>query len=160
MNPNAAPGRNPWPIAIILFFAVFIAGVIAFTLWSTRQSMDLVRHDYYDEEITFQKQLDRLNRTQSMAAPVTISYDLKQAAIIIRFPVAPAGHVPAGSIQLYRPSDAQLDQSIRLAADVTGVQRLDARALRPGLWKVRVQWTANGQEYFSNQSVIIGAHAS
>jgi hypothetical protein len=40
-----------------------------------------------------------------------------------------------------------------LTAD--GTQRLDAKRLRDGLWKVRVKWNANGQDYFLDQPVIV-----
>ena len=160
MNIPTTASRNPWPIAIVSFFIVFITVVVAFILWSTRQRMDLVRADYYDEEIKFQEQLDRLNRTKPINAQVVIGYDSMQDVITINLPAATAKHDPSGSIQLYRPSDAHLDHRIRLAADANGAQRIDARKLRPGLWKVRVQWVVDGQEYFFDQPVIVGSHPS
>ena len=45
---------------------------------------------------------------------------------------------------------------MQLAVNAEGAQRLDAKSLRPGLWKVRVQWTAAGQDYFFDEAVVIG----
>ena len=42
-----------------------------------------------------------------------------------------------------------------LALNAEGMQRLDAKDLRDGLWKVRVKWTVQGQEYFLDQPVIV-----
>ena len=52
----------------------------------------------------------------------------------------------AGSIELYRPSAAGMDRAVRLEPDANGVQRLDAAGLAPGLWQVRVSWTAEKRE--------------
>ncbi len=124
------------------------------------QHMDLVRGDYYSEEIKFQEQLDRLNRTHPISAQVAIRYDSVQDAITLRLPAASAKLDLSGSIHLYRPSDARLDHRVPLTADAHGSQQLDARKLRPGLWKVRVRWTVESREYFFDQAVVVGAHRS
>jgi nitrogen fixation protein FixH len=146
---------NPWPIAIIAYFILFIGGVITFSIYAARQRVDLVRPDYYIEEIQFQQQLDRLNRTQPISAQVTIAYNPGQQSITVALPAAHTHHPTSGRIHLYRPSDAHLDQDLELAVNPEGVQHLDARKLQPGLWKVRVQWTVDGHEYFFAQSVVI-----
>lgn len=155
MNPPFST-RNPWPIAIVAYFAVFITGIVVFVAFAARNKLDLVRPDYYAEEIQFQRQLDRLNRTQSLARQVTIAYDAAQQTVAIALPPAHAGQPTSGRIHFYRPSDASLDRDVQLAVNEQGVQLVDARKLRPGLWKVRVQWTTSGQEYFFDQSVVVG----
>ena len=72
MNPSTPPapaGRNPWPIAIVSYFIIFIAFIAWFITFAMRQKMDLVRDDYYDQEIRFQQQIDRVQRTQSISTP-------------------------------------------------------------------------------------------
>ena len=36
---------------------------------------------------------------------------------------------------------------------------LDTKPLRPGLWKVRVQWTVGGEDYYLDQIVVIAPHS-
>lgn len=155
MNPPFST-RNPWPIAIVAYFALVITGIVVYIAFAARNQLDLVRPDYYAEEIQFQRQLDRLNRTQSLVRPGTIVYDAAQQSVAIALPPAHAGQPTSGRILFYRPSDASLDRDIQLAVNDQGVQRVDARKLRSGLWKVRVQWTTSGQEYFFDQSVVVG----
>src|SRR2546423_4406429 len=50
---------------------------------------------------------------------------------------------------------AELEWPIDIAIAAEGVQHVDAKKLQAGLWKVHVQWTVNGQEYFFAQSVVI-----
>jgi len=39
--------------------------------------------------------------------------------------------------------------------NAAGIQRLDAKELRDGLWKVRVNWNVGGKDYFVDQPVIV-----
>lgn len=151
---------NPWPFAIIAYFAVFIAGIVGFVIFATRQKMDLVRADYYDEEIRFQEQIDRANRTKSLNAPIAIRYDASRSTLFLSLPTTPAQRVTKGRVQLYRPSDARLDLATQLTLGDDGVQQLDAKKLKPGLWKVRVLWELDGQEYFFDKSIVIPPHPS
>ena len=60
-----------------------------------------------------------------------------------------------GSVVFYRPSDAKLDRVLKLSVNTTGEQTVDATALRAGLWKIRVQWTINGEEFYYEQRITI-----
>jgi len=153
---SPATKRNPWPYAIIAYFIVFASAIAAWITFAVRQNMDLVRKDYYEEEIRYQQQIDRQNRTQAIRSEVNVSYDGTQQAITLTLPSTHARQQASGTIQLYRPSDASLDRTVQLVVNAEGTQRLDAKALRPGLWKVRIQWTTAGQDYSFDQSVVIG----
>lgn len=151
---------NPWPVAIIAFFAIFITCVVVFIIFAARQRMDLVRPDYYEDEMRFQSQLDRLNRTLTVNAGVKVAFDARQQLITIELPREQAGAQPSGRIQFYRPSNASLDRNVPLAVNGDGVQRVDAKILPAGLWKVRVQWMVNGEDYFVDRVIVVERHNS
>jgi nitrogen fixation protein FixH len=148
-------GRNPWPIGIISFFVVFIAFIAWFITFATRQKMDLVRDDYYDQEIRFQQQIDRVQRTQAVSTQVAITSDAVGDFITIGLPKELSLSKVSGTVLLYRPSDASLDQQCALQLGSDGFQRVDARALPRGLWKVRVQWTLDGKDYFYDKNIVL-----
>ncbi len=157
MNTPATPkpnSRNPWPIAIVAYFVLFISFIIGYIIWSTGQRQDLVRSDYYEQEIKFQQRLDSMNRTQPLRAQVAVTFDPATRAVRIALPVE-NGKPSIGEIDLYRPSDSRLDKKFQLALDAQGIQHLDAAKLRPGRWKVRVQWTVDGRDYFFDQALVI-----
>ena len=58
-------------------------------------------------------------------------------------------------MHLYRPSDAKLDRNLTLQPNHDGAQTIDGRALRPGLWKVRLEWKSGGETFCFDQSVLI-----
>jgi nitrogen fixation protein FixH len=153
---TAKPIRSLWPCAIAGYFAVAIIGIAIFMTWAVRQNMDLVRPDYYEHEILFQKQIDAVNRTHSFAGELTIAYDFDKRSLHVRVPAAHLGKQFNGQAHLYRPSDARLDQRIDLKPGRDGTQAINAAHLAPGLWKVRLDWTANGESFVFEQPVIIG----
>lgn len=148
------PQRNLWPFGIVTAFALFITGTVVLIVISASSTTDLVAADYYEQEIRYQGQLDRLNRAQNLPAKATAAYDASRHAITIALPREHAG--ANGDVHLYRPSTAGLDQRVALQLDANGLQTLNAAQLRPGLWKVKVQWTAAGQDYAIEETVIVG----
>ncbi len=146
--------RNPWPIAITGFFVVAILFIVTFIAFAMRQREDLVSADYYEREVRYQSRLDSMNRSQALAAQTVVTFEPAQQVIVITLPPAQTQGA-TGNIHLYRPSDARLDRNVPLALDAAGIQRLDAKDLRDGLWKVRLKWNVGGKEYFVDQPVIV-----
>jgi len=146
--------RNLWPASIVGFFVIAIIFLATFVAWAVRQREDLVSADYYEREVRYQQQLDSMNRSQAIAAQVVVTFNPAQQAIILTLPRDQRSGA-TGSVHLYRPSDARLDREVPLAVDANGIQRVNAKTLEGGLWKVRVKWNSNGQEYFLDQPVIV-----
>jgi len=153
MSAPAKP-RNLWPASIVGFFVVAIIFLVTFVAWAMRQREDLVSADYYEREVGYQQQIDSLNRSQTLAAQVVVTFDPAQPAIVITLP-SDKRKGATGKVHLYRPSDARLDREVTLALDAHGLQKVDTKDLEGGLWKVRVKWSAGGQEYFLDQPVIV-----
>jgi hypothetical protein len=49
---------------------------------------------------------------------------------------------------------------VEIALDPGGTQRISTAELRPGLWKVRVQWKVGGNEFYLDRSIVIPAAVS
>ena len=153
---KARPKASLWPRALAIYFTVFISFLIVFITWAVRQNMDLVQEDYYNQEMLFQKRLDTMNRTRAFARETAIQTDAASQAIMIQLPADHVRQGVTGEIHLYRPSDAMLDRKLKLRPDHAGTQRVDTTGLQPGLWKVRVQWGANGEEFYLDRSIVLG----
>lgn len=148
---------NPWPYAIAAWFALAITAITAFIVFVQRHPEELVRSDYYEQEIRFQRDIDSRNRATRHPATIELAQNTAGGEIVVTLPVEHLRQSPAGLIRLYRPSDSAQDREVRLATGPDGVQRLDVRTLPSGLWKVRVQWTVDGVEYVADRPVVIGA---
>ena len=151
--------RNPWPIGLILFFIVFTGYIVCFVIFACRQNMDLVRADYYDQEIRFQQQIDRVRRSAPVLADAGIVYERAGDLVTVSLPNVKQNEI-SGTVSFYRPSDASLDSDVKLALDAAGRQNVSVASLRGGLWKVRVQWKTAGREYFFEKPIVIKRTAS
>lgn len=147
--------RSLWPCAIGGYFACAITGIVIFVTWAISQNMDLVRSDYYEHEILFQRHIDAVNRTRPLGEQVAIGFDSNTRVIRTRIPVTHVTRQLSGQVHLYRPSDAKLDQHLELKPSTAGDQSIDTARLAPGLWKVRVEWTANTEAYVFERSLVI-----
>jgi nitrogen fixation protein FixH len=147
--------RSLWPYAIIAAFVIFISGTIGLIVLACAHRTELVSADYYEQEIKFQNRLDQMRRTAELSVPGAVAYDIGKQRIRICLPAGQSREAVSGRIQLYRPSAAGLDRQVALTPDREGVQMVEAKDLRPGLWKVRVSWTVGDSDYFIDQKIII-----
>ena len=154
-NDFMKPRRNFWPYGIIATFGIFILGIVTLVVIACTHKADLITPNYYEEEIKFQGRLDQLNRTALLSDQVNVAYDAAKQSIQISLPTGQVSPATAGRIQLYRPSATGLDRELKLQLDVNASQTVDAAALSPGLWKVRVHWTVANQDFFADKNIII-----
>ncbi len=153
---NAGRRWDPWPVGLVVFFAVFISCVAAFITFAVSQQMDLVRPDYYEEEIRYQVQLDRLGRTRALGPEAALSLDAFARRAWVRVPAAHVAAGARGTVTLYRPSDARADRIVALQPSMGGEQVVSMEGQGPGLWRVRVRWASGGTEYHLEDSVVLG----
>src|SRR5688572_30701496 len=130
--------RNPWPYTIIAYFVIFAATMAGWITFAVHNDMQLVRADYYDHEMKFQQQIDRLARTSRLPKKVHVLYKPAERVVTVSLPSAHSTSTTFGKIQFYRPADASLDQSFDLIVDAQGSQKIDVAALRSGLWKLHI----------------------
>jgi hypothetical protein len=152
---NSSRRISLWPISIISFFIVAIIGCFSLVVFCSRHPADLISANYYEDEVKYQGQIDRLQHTQEHAASASVQYDNQTRSITVSVPVEVASASPSGQIQLYRPSALNLDRTIKLELSAHGSQTIDAAKLLPGLWKVRVSWTVADRQFFMDQKVVI-----
>jgi hypothetical protein len=146
---------NAWPYSILGFFIVAIVGAVVWVGFCIGHSSDLVAHDYYEQEVEYQGQLDRMERAGELSGRAGIVYDAQASVIRVQVPPEHALGGVQGLIHLYRPSQASLDQTLSLAVNPSGEQQLDVSALAPGLWEVRVRWAVDGEEFFLTQKITL-----
>jgi nitrogen fixation protein FixH len=147
--------RNLWPYAIIAYFVVFITGMAAWITFAMGHDDQLVRRDYYEHEIEYQNQIDRVARTGALGTGASVIYDPRTQTIQIRLPPGTDQSAAQGRVHFYRPSDARLDQKLDLKLAADGTHQMDVSKLRSGFWKVFLSWKALGQEYYLEQPLVL-----
>jgi hypothetical protein len=155
MNRPSPSRFNPWPYGIVAAFVVFVGGVTALIVTATRDTNELVTRDYYEQELRYQTRLDQLSRTRFWSNRITTAYDSGGRRVKITVPHEHVAAGATGQLHLYRPSSAAADHSLALLPDREGNQWVDASALSPGLWKVRLEWKVGADDFFADRSVVI-----
>jgi hypothetical protein len=153
--PSPPAGRNPWPYGIVAAFVVFIGATASLIVFTSFHGQELVTQDYYEQELRYQERLDSRERTGALRSDASVRYDAAADSIQLVLPLQHASPSPAGTIQLYRPAASGEDRNLPLTVDLAGHQRLDARELSAGLWRVRVAWKHDGQDYSLEEKLVV-----
>ncbi|HWQ91003.1 MAG TPA: FixH family protein [Clostridia bacterium] len=154
-SQNRKPRWNPWPVSIVCFFALAITGAVVFVIFCNANPSDLVTRDYYEQELQFQGQIDRAQRANQLPQSASMDYDSSRNVLTLAVPKPHALQGATGQIHFYRPSAAGMDQRVTLDLDPDGKQEVSLAKLSPGLWKVKVLWSAGGQEFFIDRKLVI-----
>jgi nitrogen fixation protein FixH len=142
-----------WGTGIVIVIGVFLGISISTGIYMMSQDVNLVADDYYDKEIKYQEQIDRIERTNKLNEENIVTYD--GATVIIKIPQELKSKNVEGEIHFYRPSDASADLKIPLSFDSSGVQVIPVSALAKGLWTVKVDWLVHGEEYFNEKRLFL-----
>lgn len=142
-----------WGTGIIITFIVFMTITLSTVIYMMNQDVNLVADDYYDQEIKYQQQIDRIERTNKLEKENIISYN--GTMVIIELPSNLKQENVKGEIHFYRPSDSADDLKIPLTVDSLGAQIIPVTALAKGLWTVKINWTYSGMEYFNEKRIIL-----
>lgn len=146
---------NPWPWGIVAAFAIFVPATAGLIIMACRHPEQLVRADYYEQEIRHQARMESRTRALRLGLTNVVVYDASQQCIRLTLPTEHARTKPQGRIELYRAAEAGLDRHEPLALDPAGIQRVDARQMKPGPWQVRVNWIFGTEEFAVEQRVEI-----
>lgn len=117
-------------------FAVFIASLVTVCV---REDVSLVSKQYYRDELKYNDQQARLQRTAGLVRPPSVQ--VANGEVIVTFAEA----IAHGSLSLQRPSQTQLDRTFSL--DTVPVQRFLPDRWEPGLYRATLEWSVAGVDY-------------
>lgn len=148
-----SPQASLWPYGIIATFVVFIGALASYVTLACSHHVELVATDYYQREIEYESQMERIRRTQSLGDKVTVQY--QEDTLVLSLPKPNDASDLSGKIQFYCPANASLDQHLALDLDTQGNQRFSNLQLAPGLWRMKVTWKALEEEYHLEQPLFV-----
>lgn len=155
MSESTVVKKSMWGWGMFALYGGFVLFILGIVFLCTLQDIHLVTPEYYEKELAYQGQIDRINRTSALGTPLAITYDRLDQQIEIEYPGSLDLNTLAGSLTLFRPSNARYDQTFPVQADAFGRQFINSEKLMPGLWKVKIDWQVAGEEYYSEEIVIV-----
>jgi nitrogen fixation protein FixH len=131
-----------WGKSIVICFVLFatFVGTMAYKMATAK--VDLVRKDYYQKEIDYQKQINRLRNSSDFKHKKTMTYLPENHLLRIGFPTP----VNKGEVLFFRPSDKGLDFTVPI--NKISLFNYSTEKLQKGRWKVQVTWTDGALEYY------------
>ena len=142
-----------WGTKIVIAFIGFI-GFIGYMVVQTFQvNIDLEADDYYQQELSYQDQIDKKNNLAALGEPMA----LKQVgeAVQVQLPSSLAGVPVQGTVFFKRPQDKTFDRTYTLEPNAQGLVSIPTSDLLTGQYKVQLDWTASGKAYYFEQSLFV-----
>jgi hypothetical protein len=137
-----------WGKGILLVIIAFVGFILTLVVISVRQDdIHLVTENYYEKEIKYQDQIEREKSAAALDREVLV-FDAQAKAMVLDLPVG-----AKGNLQLFRPSDARLDQELSLYIKEEGKTTIPLEKLRSGYWRVQLTWTENGVEFYQEKKI-------
>lgn len=133
-----------WGHKIVGGMILFMLFILSMSYYMFLQHTDtLVDENYYENGLVYDKELVKhTNALDTNALPEIL---LVGEELQLKFK-KPSTY----QVALKRPSDAALDQFFNNQAERTSVE-LPVGAIKKGLWKVEINWRADGKDYLISE---------
>ena len=139
-----------WGKGIILTLVAFGILILSMVTICVRQDdIHLVTQNYYEEEIKYQDQIQKMINASQLDHEVLV-YDNQMKIVALHLPVG-----AKGTLHFFRPSDARLDQKIEFDISDAFVNSVNVKSLKPGYWRVKLTWVENGIAYYQEKKICI-----
>ncbi|HEU4716343.1 MAG TPA: FixH family protein [Bacteroidia bacterium] len=142
-----------WGLRIVILYSAFVALILFLVIQTMKQKVDLVSDDYYQKELVYQDQIDKMNNAKELSVQPVVSADAH--VVRITFPHADSAANVTGVITFYRPSDSSKDLTEKISAGTDGVQVLSSDSLEKGLYQLQMNWSVAGKNYYNEIPVYI-----
>jgi hypothetical protein len=134
-----------WIVVAFILFALFIGTLVAVCL---RQEVSLVSKNYYQEELAYQDQIERISNTNHLAEKPRIAKREGQLHVTFNNDLK----IQKGQLKLFCPSNPKMDKEYSISGNA---QLFDITSLHPGMYKAKLLWSMGGKEYFLEQVIYI-----
>ncbi|WP_111683887.1 FixH family protein [Winogradskyella tangerina] len=145
--------RINWGTAIVIAFIGFIGFIMYFVVnmaANDKYDHDLVVEDYYQQELKFQTDIDKEEKSKSLKTNIT--WKKTEGGLLITFPEDLDIKAINGSVFLYRPSNKHLDFETPISLSNHNLLIPDKRLL-DGRWNIRIDWTYNNNTYLFKEAI-------
>jgi len=142
-----------WGTGVVIGIVIFITLSITMTVVFMTQDVSLVSDNYYEKSLEYQDEIDKQSRTKSLDEQVKINFNGE--VITVLFPSDYLEKNITGEIYFYRPSNSSLDFKLPLQVNEAGNQIVPAERLEKGFWRLKLNWTMDGNMYYNERVITI-----
>jgi len=136
-----------WILVSFILFGAFITTLVAVCV---REDSALVTAEYYQDELQYQKKLDKMNNANRLEARPII--DVKDGWVSVHFGDGRAAE--KGTLKFDRPSNQQLDRAFELSPGQAS-QQFQLKGWAPGLYRASLSWSAGNHDYYIEKQIVL-----
>ena len=140
-----------WGKSIVLAFVLFAVFIGVLVAVCVREDISLVSRNYYNEELDYQTKMNGARNVDQLSQKPEISLTERQS-LRITFDFH---EFENGKLVLYSPADISEDKTFEISATSSPFQTFSLGTLKKGNYKVKMIWTANGKDFYFEQSIYI-----
>lgn len=142
-----------WGNKLLVTFIVFGTGMTYLVYRSVNTNYELVEKDYYKSELRYQQVIDGTNLANQLNS--TVKIEQTDAGIILELPQEMKEKNIFGEILFYCAYNQKKDKRFSLHPDENGIQVFQPTAISPGSYTVKINWSSEGKNYFSEKSLTV-----
>ena len=142
-----------WGTGIVIALALMMSGMLVLVYIATSQDYSLVEKDYYQKEIAYQQQIDKINNAAGLKEKISCTQ--KVNGLEICFPHFFDTDTLQGTIHLYSPLSSKNDRTVPIRLDGNLSQLVSIDNLPKGKYKVKVDWTARQTPYYEELEIFL-----
>ena len=140
-----------WGKGITIGIILFMGFIISFVVRAFNNDTDLVRYDYYQHEVNYDKNIESKNNYFELKEKITI--EKIEAGIQIQFPDI-VSFTKDGSITFYRPQSKVYDRKFDLELDANNRQLLDYNDFVEGFYQITIAWDDKNRSYIFEDDIV------
>jgi hypothetical protein len=141
-----------WGTGIVIGIIAFVVISVSMTVIFMTQDVSLVSDNYYEKSLSYQDEIDKQSRTNLLDEQVKINFNGE--VVTISVPPDYMSKDISGEIFFYRPSNPKLDFALPLQL-VEGNQIIPVERLDKGFWRIKLNWTMDGNGYYNERAITI-----
>jgi len=142
-----------WGSGIAIVISVFTIAGLSFIYYAFHQDVNLVKDNYYQDEIKYQDRIEEIKRTAKLSDKLEIK--VSGSNILFNFPQNVNKDKIKGNILLYRPSDRKHDIFFPIELDSLSEQIKSTEKLVSGMWKAQVKWEIDTLSYYTEKIIMV-----
>jgi hypothetical protein len=140
-----------WGHKITILFSGFVALIVFMVISAFRQDIDLVSEDYYEKEIKYQEQIEKLENADNVKDEISFIQKGDELILAFKNPI----NNESGTIVFFRPSDPKKDLKEILTLNKNHEQYFEREKFIPGYYKIQIDWVAKGKKYYVEKDIFI-----
>ena len=143
-----------WGTGLTIFFIIFVSTLVFVLYQAFQQDNSLVMDNYYEEDIKYQQQYDKIKNTSELTTKVKLDFDSAKGEISLTFPLDSMA-ITTGIVLVYHPAEKSADKKYDFNLNQTNVYQIKLDKMTKGRIKVKIDWERAGVKYYQEEEIII-----